>query len=66
MTGPRIHLRDICAAGYCVLGARDWFRSHGFDWRGFVRDGIPESDLLATGDALAQRVIERKQQVTHG
>jgi hypothetical protein len=65
VTAPRIHLGDVRAAGYCVLGARDWFRRHGLDWRGFVRNGIPETDLLATGDALARRVIERKRD-SHG
>ena len=60
MSPPRITIGDVMAAGYCVRGARDWFVQHGFDWRAFVRDGIAEADLLATGDALAERVIERK------
>lgn len=60
MSSPRVTIGDVTAAGYCVRGARDWFLQHGIDWRAFVRDGIDETELLATGDALAERVIERK------
>lgn len=60
MTAPRIRIGDVTAAGYCVRGARDWFRQHGFDWKAFVRDGLTEDELLATGDALAERVVARK------
>lgn len=44
--------------GYCGRGARVWFARHGLDWGDFVRDGLPASVLEATGDALAQRVVD--------
>jgi hypothetical protein len=44
--------------GFCRSGARAWFAAHGLDWRAFVKDGLPEETLAATGDALALAVIE--------
>lgn len=44
--------------GHCRAGAKAWLAAHGFDWRGFVRDGIAEDQLLATGDAFAIEVVE--------
>lgn len=44
--------------GYCAKGAREWFRRHGLDWTAFVRDGIDAEFLLATGDAMALRVVQ--------
>lgn len=43
---------------YCSRGARKWFALHGLDWNRFVTQGIPEEELLATGDALAIAVVE--------
>jgi len=47
--------------GFCMSGCRSWARQHGFDWSDFVANGIDAETLLATGDALAQSVIEYKQ-----
>jgi hypothetical protein len=44
--------------GFCRSGARRWFEQHGIDWAGFVRNGIDDATLLATGDALAVAVVE--------
>jgi len=55
-----ITITDIRAAGHCVAGARDWFKAYDLDFRDFVRNGIDAEVLLATGDALAVQVIERK------
>lgn len=38
--------------GFCASGGRRWFAAHGLDWSGFVKHGIDESLLRATGDAL--------------
>lgn len=43
--------------GFCAAGARTWFVAHGLDWRDFVRGGIDEAQLLATGDALAIALV---------
>lgn len=58
----RITITDIRQAGHCVAGARRWFEAHGFDFKAFIRDGIDSEALLATGDALAEQVIARKQE----
>jgi arsenate reductase-like glutaredoxin family protein len=58
----RITITDIRAAGHCARGARTWFERHGFDFRAFLKDGISEEELLATGDALAVQVIEHKRE----
>lgn len=52
---------DIYAAGFCADGARNWFAAHGLSWADFVRDGASAESLLATGDALALRVVEAAQ-----
>lgn len=52
--------------GFCGRGTRVWFRRHGLDWGAFVRNGIPASVLLATGDALALRVVEHARRMTSG
>ena len=44
--------------GFCGRGARAFFARHGLDWSAFVRDGLPASVLLATGDAMARRLVE--------
>ena len=43
--------------GYCVPGARAWAKRYGLDWRRFMREGLPEEELLATGDAFALAVV---------
>lgn len=56
----RITITDIRAAGHCVAGARGWFRTYDLDFRDFLKNGIDAEVLLATGDALAEQVVERK------
>lgn len=66
MSEPKITLDDVVKAGHCVRGAKEWFVGKGFDWHEVVRNGVAESDLLATGDGLALRVIEAKRAREHG
>jgi hypothetical protein len=40
-------------AGLCARGGRDWFARQELDWGDFVRNGIDDSVLRATGDGLA-------------
>lgn len=49
---------DMRALDYCNRGAREWFARHGLDWSRFIIEGLPATDLLATGDHLAQAVVE--------
>jgi hypothetical protein len=42
----------------CAKGARAFFRRHGLDWSQFIREGIDAEMLVATGDAMAMKVVE--------
>ena len=53
-----VTITHVRAAGLCVHGARTWFARHGLDFRAFLTQGLPASILLATGDAMAARVVE--------
>lgn len=49
---------DVVKAGICIVpGLRDWCKTHGFDFRTFIKQGYPASELLKTGCAVAERVI---------
>lgn len=61
----RIRIHDVRAAGFCVTGTRRWFDRHDLDFRQFLREGIDADTLLATGDAMAQRVVAAKRKETH-
>lgn len=52
--------------GFCSRGARTWAAAHGLDWAAFVRDGIDADELLATGDALAARVVDHARSLRGG
>ena len=49
---------DVQRAGYCISGARKWFRVRGWDFRDFVKNGISAELLLSTQDAMAIRTVE--------
>ena len=53
-----ITMRDVRAAKMCSRGARAFARRHKLDWEAFLRDGVPAESLLATGDAMALKVVE--------
>jgi len=55
------HYRTIPSRGgigYCRGKGAEWFARHGLDFRAFVRDGIDDRVLLATGDGMAARLVE--------
>ena len=54
----RITIDHVRAAGLCVNGSRAWFAHHGLDFRSFLREGLTAEALLATGDAMALRVVQ--------
>lgn len=66
MTEPLLITIDhVRASGLCVHGTRTWFARQGLDFRAFLREGIDAQTLLATGDAMALRVVEcARQQAT--
>lgn len=49
------HLR---AAKMCSREPRKWFERYGLSWSEFVTNGIPASQLRATGDSLCEPVIK--------
>ena len=63
----RIYLRDIDAVRvkngkrYCRIGARRFFREHGWNWQDFLDHGRDAQDFLDTGDAMAARVVKTKE-----
>lgn len=54
----KITMADVRAAKMCSKGARKFFVRHNLDWQMFLREGIDESAVAATGDAMAEKVIE--------
>jgi len=62
MTDLIVTIDDVRAAGLCVNGSRAWFARHGLDFRAFLREGLDAQTLLATGDAMALRVVEYARQ----
>ena len=58
MTELRVTHADMRALGYCNRGAREWLALHRLDWSRFLTEGLPAAALLATGDSLAEAVVE--------
>ena len=58
-TDVTVTIDDVRAVGLCVNGTRVWFARHDLDFRTFLREGCAAETLLATGDAMALRVVER-------
>lgn len=57
-TDVTVTIDDVRAVGLCVNGTRVWFAHQDMDFRAFLRDGCAAETLLATGDAMALRVVE--------
>ena len=57
---------DIAKAGYCAAGARRWFEAHGLDFKTFIAEGVAAEVLLATEDAMAERVVALKLERENG
>ena len=55
-TPVRVTIQDARELGFCVGGTRTFMERHGLDFKAFLRDGLDAADLLATGDAMAERV----------
>jgi hypothetical protein len=59
-----ITINHVRAVGLCVNGTRTWFARRGLDFRSFLREGLQADILLATGDAMALRVVEHARSVS--
>lgn len=53
-----VTMKDIRAAKMCGGGTRRFFKKHGMDWQEFSKNGLPEEQFIATGDAMAMQVVE--------
>ena len=49
-------------AGYCARGMREFCERHNLSYLAFAQHGIPASVLLATGDAMAARLVNHARQ----
>ena len=58
-----VTIAHVRAAGLCVNGSRAWLVRHGLDFRAFLREWLDAQTLLATGDAMAQRVVDCARQL---
>lgn len=58
--------RDLQAIRYCNKGARKFFRRHNLDWSEFMKNGLPEEELIRTGDAMAIRLVESTRERRNG
>lgn len=45
-------------AGMCARGVRSFFRRRGLDFRKFMQDGMPASELEKLNDAMVDQVVE--------
>lgn len=54
----RVTIADLRTVKYCANGSKAFFTRYGLDWRSFVKNGIPASELEATGDAMAIKICE--------
>ena len=46
------------ALGHCRKGLKASCDTYGLDWEKFCTVGIDEKDILKTGDARAQKLVE--------
>jgi hypothetical protein len=56
----KITVDDVRLAGYCAVGAKKWFRLHALDFRSFLKGGIAVEEFLATEDAIARDIVEKR------
>jgi hypothetical protein len=55
---PRVYARHIRMAGMCLTpGAKMFCDRYGIDWRRLLKEGIPISEVVATGDELGMQVV---------
>lgn len=53
-----VRVKHLRAAGMCNREPRIFAARHQLSWSQFVSEGLPASALIATGDAMALRVVE--------
>lgn len=61
-------IEDCRALGLCKPGVKKFLTRYAIDLRRFVKEGLPEEELLALDNALAIKVVEhaRQREEAHG
>lgn len=57
-SGVIVRMKHIRQAKLCSSGTREWWRRNDLAWQDFLDNGIPEEELLKTGDPMALRAVE--------
>lgn len=52
-----VTVQHCAELGYCMKQVRPWFVANGLDFMDFVKNGIEDKKLLATGDDYARRIV---------
>ena len=53
----RITITDAREFGDCIFGLKAFAIAHNLDWKDFIKNGLPASKLLETGDAMAIELV---------
>ena len=60
-----IRIEDARALGYCSKGMRLFCKKYNINYLAFAQNGIEDSVLLETNDAMAIKVVEKAEEI-HG
>lgn len=53
-----VKLEHVRQVHFCSRGVRAFCERHNLDWNKFIKEGLPEEVILATGDHMAREVVE--------
>lgn len=54
-----VYIKDAIKIGYCVKGIKEFCKKYNIDFKKMVKEGVDEEVLIATGDAMALKVVEQ-------
>jgi len=54
-----VYIEDAIKIGYCVKGIKEFCKKYNIDFKKMVKEGVDEEVLIATGDAMALKVVEQ-------
>ncbi len=43
---------------HCVAGARTWLKTHNFDYRDAIKNGLNAREMFAVGDLYSYKIVE--------
>lgn len=55
----KITITDLRRAGHCAVGIKRWFDAQGLDFKSFLKDGIDDDVLRATGDGQVLNALKQ-------